>query len=771
MAEEILIRINLQSGEAKSKIDGVKKSTSDLAREKKKLIKLQRDEAVEIAKVKEQQKAQIEINTRLAQSQLGLANSINKTNAANKTGRAQSGLNNAILLETGRLASDASYGFTAIANNLSQVISLFQSFARTNGGVIESFKQLGKSLFGVGGIMIGVQLLISFGPKLLKMFKELSGSVNILKEAFKDAGEGIATQVGNFEIYIDKLQDSTESQEQQEIALKKLKKEFPEFIKQLDESGVSLDDLKYQTEEATAQLDLFKESLVALAMSEAAIDRIRETSGKRIQILVDREREALEAGFESFEDSQKQLQERLEIQEKLAEGTMKDTKGYLIAATARSNANTFEAESIDPILVKAAKLDRFKKQQLKDLDEEIKLLQNFVILQDKADKTGGRGARIFREFRERLFDISKFKQKFDKDAAMLERRTQQELLDLDKEFSIKEAKRRLDRFKEREEKRLEEYKERVKDAKNADVLIANADTEFKSMMIDANAKYRNTLLSIDEGYFVKKQKLSEKERQQVIDSNRAIEDAEIGRLKRTTQFSDDFFDKKIEQLEIDNIVNEAIINAAAQIGLSEAETAEKRKEFALTEMQIADLKLEKELNSIERRKAINLEYVGFAKGISQLLTNLAGEDEKVAKAAFMVEKGAKIADIIIQTQAANAAARAAALASVGTLTGPVEALILRNKIQAGISIATILAQKFKGGGGATGASAGGSGSSASAPINVEAPDFNVVGSSQISQLAQGVSGQVNKPVKAFVVGKEITSQQELDRNINNTAGI
>ena len=56
-------------------------------------------------------------------------------------------------------------------------------------------------------------------------------------------------------------------------------------------------------------------------------------------------------------------------------------------------------------------------------------------------------------------------------------------------------------------------------------------------------------------------------------------------------------------------------------------------------------------------------------------------------------------------------------------------------------------------------------------VTVEAPDFNVVGASQTSVLAQSVSQQVNKPVKAFVVGKEITSQQELDRNINNTAGI
>ena len=91
----------------------------------------------------------------------------------NRKSRAQSGLNNAILLETGRLASDASYGFNGIANNLSQLVSLFQSFARTNGGVIASLKTLGKSMMGTGGVLIAIQLFISFLPKLEKLFKKI----------------------------------------------------------------------------------------------------------------------------------------------------------------------------------------------------------------------------------------------------------------------------------------------------------------------------------------------------------------------------------------------------------------------------------------------------------------------------------------------------------------------------------------------------------------------------------------------------------------------
>ena len=65
-----------------------------------------------------------------------------------------------------------------------------------------------------------------------------------------------------------------------------------------------------------------------------------------------------------------------------------------------------------------------------------------------------------------------------------------------------------------------------------------------------------------------------------------------------------------------------------------------------------------------------------------------------------------------------------------------------------------------GGGGASG---GGGGSS------IQAPDFNVVGASSQNQLAETIAGAEARPTRAYVVGKDITTQQELDRNITNTA--
>ena len=192
MAEEILIRINLQSGEAKTKIREIKEATDLYA---KSIDELTKDQ---LASLVAEQKINIQRQiTKKGLQELPLAEI--KAAQAAKGNRAQSGLNNAILLETGRLASDASFGFTAIANNLSQLISLFQSFARTNGGVIESFKQLGKSLLGTGGILIAVQALISFGPKLVKFFNKAKIEAEEFEKKLKDLTKTIDEQLDSLE--------------------------------------------------------------------------------------------------------------------------------------------------------------------------------------------------------------------------------------------------------------------------------------------------------------------------------------------------------------------------------------------------------------------------------------------------------------------------------------------------------------------------------------------------------------------------------------------
>ena len=50
-------------------------------------------------------------------------------------------------------------------------------------------------------------------------------------------------------------------------------------------------------------------------------------------------------------------------------------------------------------------------------------------------------------------------------------------------------------------------------------------------------------------------------------------------------------------------------------------------------------------------------------------------------------------------------------------------------------------------------------------------NFNLAGSTQSNQLTQSIAGQLSQPIQTYVVSSEITSQQQLDLNIANTATI
>ena len=62
--------------------------------------------------------------------------------------------------------------------------------------------------------------------------------------------------------------------------------------------------------------------------------------------------------------------------------------------------------------------------------------------------------------------------------------------------------------------------------------------------------------------------------------------------------------------------------------------------------------------------------------------------------------------------------------------------------------------------------------SVSAPTATATPPaFNIVGASDTNQLAEAIGGQAQQPVKAFVVANDVSTAQELDRNIVEGASI
>ena len=199
--------------------------------------------------------------------------------------------------------------------------------------------------------------------------------------------------------------------------------------------------------------------------------------------------------------------------------------------------------------------------------------------------------------------------------------------------------------------------------------------------------------------------------------------------------------------------------------------ADKDKQLAidqqayLTRKEISDKQAaedeKKRLDDIANAQALSDAKFSIARNsfsvIGDLATAFAGKSEKEQKRAFDIQKAANIAGGLMDTY------KAALSAYKDTPGGP-----LVKGIAAGLTVAGGLAmvnnirkQEFKGGstGSNTTPSAGGSSNGGDDNTQVVTPRFNIIGSQNQTQLAQ-----LNQaPIKAYVVGSDVTTQQMLDK--------
>ena len=148
--------------------------------------------------------------------------------------------------------------------------------------------------------------------------------------------------------------------------------------------------------------------------------------------------------------------------------------------------------------------------------------------------------------------------------------------------------------------------------------------------------------------------------------------------------------------------------------------------------------------------------------INDLATLFAGKSKKSQERAFKIQKAANIAGALIDTYKSATAAYGSQLIP-GDPTSPIRgAIAAAAAVAAGLAnVKQIASQKFDGGGSVS--AAGGAGSTGAPSIT---PSFNVVGQGSENPLQQFDAKQ---PLKAYVVSKEVTDQQNLDSQIQKNA--
>ena len=201
-----------------------------------------------------------------------------------------------------------------------------------------------------------------------------------------------------------------------------------------------------------------------------------------------------------------------------------------------------------------------------------------------------------------------------------------------------------------------------------------------------------------------------------------------------------------EQLAIIETAKNAELKVITDKAAADKLVADEKK--AAADKEIADKEIEVEKALADTKKTIRDKDIENIQNGINVISDLFEGNKKVQAVALIAQNAVAIAKAIIETKAANVAARATgtalSLATGGASVVAAESLVLRNNISTGISIAGIAAATAKGlsalksggsagGGGNLSDGGGGSGGGSGGAIT---PSFNVVGNSGINQLAQ-----------------------------------
>jgi hypothetical protein len=660
------IRIKVDDGRAKVQIDGLTEGFVDAGtavaklraeierngkamegtakwyRQQISLLKEQRDMSAKTAEDYARQTKAIEQVQRKYRS---LAAEVSEFTKVNQDQISNAGLAGATLTELGRTISDLPYGMRGVANNLSQLATLFFTLSGKTGGFVSSLKLLKAQLSGPLGIILAFQALISLLDFLIARKDKAKDSTDDLTDSMNEELIVLRELNGAIE------QNVIERGKALDVAKgllktdKELKKILEDTTLSEEERGEKIVELLKKREEELVLEEKIKALRKEIAEAEVGINEAIEEREVRVRNLGEGVREVNGIQYNTLEDLRK--------------------------FTDESNI------PLEGLAVANNKVIGLQGEQAKRIGELVDLMSQLNAITEEGVESTNKRSRV------KPLDIST------------------------KDIKI--------------------YKEMVIGMTEDQLMAVAALAEQGKIGADAFAKFVTAFLA---------------EQKRISDEAQRTFEREVERNKQLLAIYESF--------------------KQATDTLFEAEISREERRTVLKNNELRK-QLKNEQLTAQQREAIN----------SQIATNEENLDrkrDKIAERQFKIQKALMIGEALVTTyKMANSAFEA-------VLVSPLKFLgigaLVQAKIAAGIAtafglanVAAIARQQFvpsaiggTGGGGAGGVGGG-----------VQAPDFNIVGASAQSQLAETVATAESHPVRAYVVGKDVSTQQELDRNITNTA--
>lgn len=354
-----------------------------------------------------------------------------------------------------------------------------------------------------------------------------------------------------------------------------------------------------------------------------------------------------------------------------------------------------------------------------------------------------------------------------------------------------------DKLKE-EQKKKDDERKKVDDAANkvlVDAYIATLsqrDQEIYNAGLKQNERlralrvdddpasvleqYRIEVADINKKYDDEAAKKVEDFKKKKADDDKKVEDDKKAKIEKDRE--DDLLGLQ-NKLDFENNTYQQkkdLITAQEQVLLSNQELTENQR----TQISQQAAQQRKAIDEAERdaKAEILLAQIDLVGQFGSLMQQIAGKNKKLAIAGVIVQQAAAIGSIIANTAIANAKAAAAFPLTLG------QPWVTINTISAALGVASTIAsaaksiQQINSSDNATSVSGGGASLKTNAMTPPTAP--SVAGASAPiiqgtqsatpgAQIASTLAQTSGKPVKAYVVSGDISSQQALDRRTSNSA--
>lgn len=676
------------------------------------------------------------------------------------------GLAGAVLTEFNRTVSDANYGFRAVANNLSQMSTLFITLqskvtesALGMGKFGGTLKMLGTQLMGPLGIILGFQLVITAIERFTMRAEKADAAlkdfnvgieaqiINVtrLKEAYESGNTPVDERMrllkalGGLEDDVVKAaekgllseKDITNALEARLILLNK-KKELDSEDKKIQEDVVTL--LKDRKDAEDKLQNLAERRSVIEKIAQEDRDTGQNNFMKSVDNAVDFYENKVKEANESINalvtgDRNPLVMQLAEAQFALDE--ISDNASVLLKEEEKRNEKRIK--NADEVIKSIGELEEaYAQSRLETEDEKLEYLKNKEL--ERLKELGASN--------EQLLKIEEIYNKLIKQARD-KRISEEEQEELKKANRL--AKIRGDALDKMNDGNKDYLKQRILEMQlllNLSYLDAEKRTEIELKL----HQYKMRLLKIEGQEAKDAEDQREKDLKASLDLLAARQDGLRDVFSSTRDLLSEL--QSIGSSRYDREINQ--LNNERDLIRSNNALTKEEKEQQLTELQRRENKY--------REAQIKQEQKFF------MIKQAMAVSEMIMNGQFAVQR-LSLLGIESVTSATTSVGKF--MAALGPFGIPAFALAIGGVIASIISSVSSAKAEIAG---LTNAPVSLGGGSSSIPA-IQAPDFNVVGASAQNQLAQAIAGKEQQPIKAYVVSDDVTSAQELDRKIVEGASI